>query len=74
MTSNEITYIAPPGIGEVLSDTTAYQVWALSFPVPVSVSRVRRPGRVRRRVALFAAVAAAAGLALAGRYGWGVPR
>jgi hypothetical protein len=68
MTSNDVTWIAPPTLGEVLYDTTSYQTWAIGMPVDVRVSarHVRRPRRGVRKLASVAAVVAAAGVAVVG--------
>jgi hypothetical protein len=57
----------PVDIGAALASPVAYAEWALTFPAPEPAPRVRRPGRVRRKMAALASVAVAAGLALAGR-------
>ena len=59
--------IAPVDLGQALAFPEVYMEWPAVLPVPEPAPRVRRPGRVRRKVAALASVAVAAGLALAGR-------
>lgn len=70
MTRIDAIPIAPPTIGEALSDATAYQTWVFSLPVVVPAMvpalRVRRARGARRGLAVLAAVAFSVGLVLAG--------
>ena len=56
----------PAELGQVLADTSAWNDWALTLPRPARAPRVRRPGRIHRRVVALAAVAATAVVTLAG--------
>ena len=63
MTSFEPIPVAPPTLGEALAFPGAYPEPPAGLSAAVPARRVRRPGRVRRRMAVIAAVVAAAGLA-----------
>jgi len=66
MTNHEIIPIAPPTLGEALAFPSIYLEPHPCLPAAVPARRVRRPGRVRRRMATVAAVVAAAAISLAG--------
>ena len=63
MTNHEIIPIAPPTLGEALAFPGIYLEPPAGLPAAIPARRVRRPGRMRRRMAVIAAVVAAAGLA-----------
>jgi hypothetical protein len=56
----------PVDLGQALAWPGLYLEAPAGLPVAAPAPRVRRPGRMRRRMATVAAVVAAAGLAIAG--------
>ena len=66
MTSYEPIPSAPPTLGEALAFPGIYLEPPAGLPMAAPEPRIRRPGRLRRKMATLAAVVATAAVSLAG--------